>query len=477
MSNTIMSERKDKIDFFNHYIQNHMSFTETNAQKMDIFEGDLLKYVVSILKSTLSENYFNAIKDRIIPINVLTRVIDKMSKVYVDSPQRSTGNDKGDQWLEQVEADSSIDSFLGLADSYSHLFKGYLLQPYVDDRKIKVRAIPYDRFLPIAGDSTKPEKMDGLITFMGEVDLGNMNKQKLYYYYSDSEFIPFTADGNIYSKALEGNDGVNTYGFIPYVYGNRSMTSVIPKQDTDILQIAKMIPVFLSDLGGAVMFQCFSILYGIDIKADNLTMSPNAFWSLKSDSTSDKTPSVGTIKPEADIDKVKNFIKDVFVLWLETKGVRVGSIGSTEGASNVSGISKIIDEMDVFEIKKNQIQFFKKEERDLWDKMVKLSNIWSKSDEIDYDIIPDDTIVTTEFDEPRPETPRSTEVDTITKEVNGGFLDKFTAIAKLYPDLTDEQIQERMENIKQEKLSNMESFRIESTDASAESDDQDPKGL
>ena len=129
MSNTIMSERKDKIDFFNHYIQNHMSFTETNAQKMDIFEGDLLKYVVSILKSTLSENYFNAIKDRIIPINVLTRVIDKMSKVYVDSPQRSTGNDKGDQWLEQVEADSSIDSFLGLADSYSHLFKGYLLQP------------------------------------------------------------------------------------------------------------------------------------------------------------------------------------------------------------------------------------------------------------------------------------------------------------------------------------------------------------
>lgn len=435
-------ERKEIIKSSLEEIREHSKFFEYNEQKLDIFEGDLLKYVDEVLRNTVSPNYYSHIRHRLLPVNVLTRVIDKMSKVYSDDPLRMATVDSAAQWLEFMEASLSINMVMGLADSYSHLFKGYLLQPYIDQRQMRIRVIPYDRFLPIAGDPKKPEKMTAVVTIMGETDDG----KKIYYYYDEERFIPFTSGGDEYKPALEGNDGVNPYGFIPFVYGNRAANNVVPQQDTDILQVSKMVPVMLSDLAGAIMFQCFTVIYGVNIKADNLEMSPNAFWSFAQDAGSDSPPQVGTIKPEADIDKVTSFIKDTFILWLETKGVRVGSIGSMDGGNAASGISKIIDEMDVYEIKKRQIQYFKKEEFEFWEKAVALNNYWVKSKEIDADLVPEDTKVITEFDEPRPEVTRETEVRTIKMEVDAGFLDRKTAIKKLYPDLTEDQVIERLEN-------------------------------
>lgn len=456
-----MSERQEKIDFLYKQVKDKSSYLENNEHKLEIYEGKLMDFVLEIMSKTLSRNYFERIKSRVIPINVLTRVMDKMSKVYINEPDRRS--DLSQDWVDKVEKTTDINMIMSLCDTYANLFKGYLVQPYVYNREIKLRPIEFDKFLPIAEDKANPEKMTGLILCMGEIKDSKGNRVKKYYYYSDNEFIPFMTGASekamVYEPDLEGNDGVNPYGFIPYVYGNRSITKVLPKQDTDIAQIAKVLPVILSDISGAVMFQCFSVVYGVDVKADNLTMSPNAFWSLKSDKNSDTSPSVGTIKPEVDSDKVRNLVKDIFSLWLETKGVRVGNIGSMDGSNFASGISKIIDEMDVFEIKKQSIGFFKKEEKELWQKLVSMNNDWVKQDEIDNEIISEDTQVETIFDDPRPETPRSEEVETKKKEVESGFLDRETAIRELYPDLSDEQVKERLEKIKAER-SEMASFAM-----------------
>ena len=473
-----MSAFQNKIEFISNYIKKHNELISSNIVKLDVYEGNLTPYVIATMKATLSENYFAKIESRIIPINVLTRVMDKMSKVYINAPNRLS---KEQEWVDAVERSSSINMQMGICDTYSQLFKGYLVQPYVDNREIKLRPIPYDRFLPMAEDIAIPEKMTGLVVFMGTITNGSVI-EKLFYYYSNTEFIPLAVNGSgnarVYTPALEGNEGVNHLGFIPYTYGNRSATTIIPKQDTDIMQITKMIPVMLSDLGGAIMFQCFSILYGIDVKADNLTMSPNAFWSLKSDSTSDKQPQIGTITPKADIDKVKGFIKEVFALWLETKGVRVGNVGSVDGGNSASGISKIIDEMDVFELKKTSIQYFKKEEKDLWGKLVKLNNVWSKDKLIDTKIIPDDTEVTIIFDEPSPEIARKDQVDVAVIELNNKLKDKKTIITQLNPDLSEQEIEAMILLIENETplppiALVAEDKEIEST----KNDDQDTKGL
>jgi hypothetical protein len=336
--------------------------------------------------------------------------------------------------------DCDIDLTMSQADEFSHLFKCYALEPFLDEGKASVRVLPADRFLVLGEDKRNPMKVTTFIKFMGNIS----ESETLYYAYTDQEFIPFTSKGAIYTPALEGNDGVNPYGVIPFVYGNRSRLDIVPTQDTDITQMTLMIPVLLSDLAGAIMFNCFSVIYGIDLKIESLEKSPNAFWNFKTDAKSDNpTPTIGTIKSDVDIDKVMSFIKQSFAFWLETKGVRIGSLNNVD-AGNMSGIAKIIDEMDVYEIKKQQINFFKKEEKELWNLLAVMNNVWMQSEE-DYQgmMVGDDFNPTIVFDEPRPEIPRATEFATIDAEYKGGYMEASDAIATLYPDLDEKEIEER----------------------------------
>jgi hypothetical protein len=129
-------------------------------------------------------------------------------------------------------------------------------------------------------------------------------------------------DGTEATEYLVDNQGVNPVGVIPFVYGKRQKNKLIPVLDSDMLAVVKSIPCMLTDGAGAQMFQAFTILYGIDVNVENLKMSPNAFWSIKSDQSSDKNPQIGSIKPEADTQKILEFVASIFTIWLETKGFR-----------------------------------------------------------------------------------------------------------------------------------------------------------
>jgi hypothetical protein len=64
------------------YIKAHREFLKLNSEALDIYEGNLLPYVDNILRSSLSATYYNSIKDRVLPINILQRFIDKVSTTY-----------------------------------------------------------------------------------------------------------------------------------------------------------------------------------------------------------------------------------------------------------------------------------------------------------------------------------------------------------------------------------------------------------
>ena len=435
-------ELQERIKFYIEYIKQNEDLIVKNHEKLRIYEGDLLPFVKSVMMKTLSPHYYRQIEHRIMPINVLTRIVDKLSKVYISPPFRKDENYQ--EFIDSMIDDLDLDLSMSQADEFSHLFKAYALEPYVDEGKARIRVLPADRFSVIGEDPIDPLRVTTFIKFMGKTHNGH----HLYYAYTANEFIPFTSNGDLYTQALDGNDGVNPYGIIPFVYGNRSRLNILPLQDTDIMQLTLMIPILLSDLAGAIMFNAYSVIYGIDLKVDKLDKSPNAFWNFKTDSKAENPkPEIGTIKSDVDIAQVMDFIKQSFALWLETKGVRIGSLNNVD-AGNSSGTAKIIDEMDVYEIKKQQINYFKREEKELWEKLAILNNYWMMSEE-DYEgvMVGDDFSPSIVFDEPRPEIARAEEFDTINKEYLGGYLTAEDAIAMLYPDLDENQIIERAKNL------------------------------
>lgn len=449
---------KDKREEIYKWLEDHRDYLDRNHRIYDIFTGNLLPYVVEVLEKTLSENYFEKIKERIVPINVLERYVKKVASAYENPPAR-TANSESNQILVDYYVDElNLNHKMSVADQYSHLFKGYALEPFFD-KKPKLRALPFDRFMVMSENSVDPTQETIFIKCMGERYI-NGEKKKIYYTYSDEEFDAFDSDLDTYDPALEENEGVNPYDVIHFTYGNRSENELIPIQDTDIESMSKLVSIFLSDLSGAILFQCFSIIVGIDLDVENAVMSPNALWSLKSDKASDKNPSIDVIKPQVQIEEVVRFVVSVFTLWLETKGIRVGSIGNIDASNLASGVSKIIDEMDVFKVVKESITGFKQDEKVFWEKMKNVHNAW-----VDQKLITgmpkftDDFWVKIEFPEPQPKRNRSDLVSEKKMEVDAGFKSRERAIRELNPEWDDEDVQMEIDMIEKPQ-----EIQIEETD-------------
>jgi hypothetical protein len=444
----LKQKRKEIIE----YIKEHRQFLASNHQALDIYEGNLLPYVHDIMRSSLSPNYYHSIKDRILPINILQRYIDKVSTTYSKPPIRSSDNQKSLEFVEFYSNTFHINNSGQLADVYSNLFKGYAWEPYIDKSGVPaLREIPYNSFLVMSDSMVNPEEETIFIKFMGKKT--KEEDSLLLFVYTDEEFDAFYMSGEEASEFLVDNQGVNVIGTIPFVYGKRQKNRLIPVIDTDMLSIAKALPCLISDGAGAQMYQAFSIIYGVDISTENLKMSPNALWSIKSDRESDKNPQLGVLTPTAQTDKIMEFVSTTFSLWLETKGVRVGSVGSANGSNLSSGISKIIDEMDVWELKKKSQYWFKKDEEELWnEKMPKIHNYWIKSGLLNPAMIPpmmpenQDPEIYVEFEAPRPMISRTEEISQIKAELELGTMTLEQAVKKLHPDMDDDDIAKTISN-------------------------------
>jgi hypothetical protein len=150
----LKQKRKEIID----YVKDHRDFLAYNTQALDIYEGNLLPYVDSILKSSLSANYYHSIKDRILPINILQRYIDKVSTTYSKPPVRRSENESSNEFVEFYSKAFNINNSGSIADVYSNLFKGFAWEPYIDKNGIPaLRELPYNSFLVMSDSMVNPE--------------------------------------------------------------------------------------------------------------------------------------------------------------------------------------------------------------------------------------------------------------------------------------------------------------------------------
>jgi hypothetical protein len=116
---------KDKRNEIIEYVKSNASFLNKSAEALNIYEGNLLPYVDNILRTSLSANYYNSIKDRILPINILQRFIDKVSTTYSKEPSRTSENPNAQEFVDFYSQALDIDQSGTIADAYSHLFKGF----------------------------------------------------------------------------------------------------------------------------------------------------------------------------------------------------------------------------------------------------------------------------------------------------------------------------------------------------------------
>jgi hypothetical protein len=437
-----------------------------NEELYTIFEGDLLTPLCHEIKAQFSADSAAQVLSRVAPINVLRRVVDKLSKIYAKAPVRKVvGGDKADDdLLAEYEKLLDVNTVLGGADGANGLFNLYKntwIEPFLDEGKPKLRVIPSSRFFVWSENDANPLRPTHLVKIMGKVKEDGGAERTLFYGYSKDEFVIFDDEEKVRQDlmAKKGNSaGVNPLGRLPGVYINRSRHELMPKVDSDTLQMTKLIPILLSDLNYALKFQCFSTIYTIDCDQTGIKLNPNFIWNLKSDATSGKTPSVGSIKPEVDSDKALTMVRSLLSFWMQTKNIKPGAIGELTVENAVSGIAKALDEMDTSEDRQAQIPYFMTGERDLWD-LIKVCSEkqWSLDPlfELRGRNFSAKATVEATFAEQRPILDSGQAIDEQKKKIDLRIQTRAGALKELYPDWTDEQIAKRLAEVDTESADNM----------------------
>jgi hypothetical protein len=424
-----------------------------NHVLLDIFNGNLADYVIADLKKSLSPQVFEQQMFRLAPINILPKIIDKLTNIYQTAVTRQVvdGSTTDKELLDWYVKSYSANDKMNKANELFNLTKTSLIYPYVAQGMPRLRVIKNDRFVVYSFDPIEPEKPTGIIVYggkRGDVDI--------YWVWDAYSFMVIDSEGKTRLDIMaEFNnvEGINPVGRLPFVYINKSDDCLYPQQDTDIVRMTKLLPLMTSDLNLSAMFQCFSIIYGIDVNDENIKFAPNAFWSLKSDPTSDKKPEIGTIKPQVDYQQVLGLIQSQLTIWLSTQGIRAGALGDLSAENFASGISKLIDEMDTYEARQKQTTVFQKAEVELWDLTLNAMHpYWSETGMIDNPArwTPTATVAT-KFAIQLPQQSRGQTARDLKEEYAAGFISRRRALMKLNPEMGDMEIDELIAEIDAER--------------------------
>lgn len=452
---------KDMRSELTRHILNHQQYLQFNDRLFLVHEGQLRKEIEDSLRKELSPTAFQKAIQRVPSINLLVRIIDKLSRVYSQPVERTTISPSDQELIEQYETASCISSKLASANKMYNLHKSAAIEGFFQDGQLQLRVQPANKFLMYSDDLVNPMRPTVYIKFMdltrnlpftdrdGQKTVTDEVRQvQAYYLWSDTEFMIVDSEGAFREDLMTERElsGVNPLGRLPAAYINRSDFLLIPIPDTDTLENTVLIPKLLADLNYAVSYQSHSILIATDLNLPaDLAMNPDSVWNLTS-AEDDKHGKFEAISPKVDIESVIGLIKTTLAIWLESRNIQAGDMGQMSPGDAASGLARIIDESDATQDRQAQCIRFQDVERDVWSLISAMHNYGAASDLLDEKkLFSEDLNVTVRFGDQKPMVTDKENVDVIVTKRMNGLITLERAVRELYPTWSDDEVEAEVE--------------------------------
>ncbi len=473
-----MAITKDTVDKVIDFIELNTRRVQEAKNLFTINEGELAPFVLAALQNELDPAAFERAAKRIAPINVLPKIVDKLSTLYSKEVTREVEDDQPESNQEIVDWYVKVmhmDPKMVCSQKQFNVNKYTALEPYIDQSPDndglmvpRLRILPAHTFLVFSDDKVDPTRPTIFIKILGSFDKATgevttegvaLSKQvTVYMLYDKDNIIAVDSDREIRQEFMEGNEeGVNPFGVIPFIYINQSEFSLLPNPDTDTMPLSVLIPLLLTDLNYATQFMSHSIIYAIDADINDVSGNPDAIWHVKSDlqenGEGQAKAQIGTIKPEVDIDKVLKLVETELRMWLDTKNIKANSIGNLNTDNASSGIAKMIDESDTTEAREEQETLYESVERRFWRLIGIMHNIWLESGvrfEENRRVL-DNLKVNTKFEEQLIIQDEEKKIREIVLKLDNGLTSKRRAVQEANPDMDESEIDTLMEEIDAEK--------------------------
>ena len=397
------------------------------------------------------------LENRLIPLNIPQKIINKLANVYLEPATRKSADQNE---LDQILLDSyiealEINSRQKEANRYFKLFKRNLQSVYIgEDGYPGLRNLPRHTYEVFSHSPVQPEIPDTIVIIQNPSE-SDREKVRLHFW-TDENWVITNGHGKPMADEMTDNpEGINIYGKLPFVYINSSTYSVNPIPDDDLLRMGIIFPLLLSDLAYAIKYLSWAVIYVVGGSDQDIPFSPNSIIKMPF-GPNGEIPEINTVKPEVDIDKVLTLIEFLVAVLLSTKNLSTSTIQGQLSASNLAlGVSKALDSAESIEDKKDQQSFFARAERQLWNLLAKyMIPVWRKKRLLDQELNRDFSKtfkLEIHFQEPKSIISEKDQAETLVYKIDNNLSTWKDALKSIYPTYSDEQIEILMVEIMEDK--------------------------
>lgn len=468
---------------------------------------------------------------RITPINLLKKIVDKRAGIYKRPPIRLATPVENQPLVNFYENEMSLNVLMAKANRYMCLASNtvvyirpkdgklsgcvvpayqYSIVPQADDQTVVEAYIfsafnnasqvtPQDAPYPATGVQSYSEqrysKSQGDLVASNERQLDDSSTQ--YIFWTDQQHITTDSNGLPYKVDGMGEEQFeNPINLKPVVNVARDRDNEPwATQGEDMVDLAIALQMGWTDVMTIAKHQGFSILtITSEQEPKKLSIGVNRAVWLKTNPGPGPQPSIGYVQGNSPLDAYKALLQELLALLLTTNNMEPGSIGGSAQSRNfTSGFHALIAMADSLEAVEADKPIMMKAEKEVWQVIAAWHNWMFDTGQLSDEAralgkFSEDFEIQVQFADVKPLESEDERINRVKTLIDLGLITKKDALKKLNPDLSEDQIDSKLEEIENESQSRFKKAQemmggsdaaqegVQSEDDSQEPEDGDEGG-
>lgn len=443
----------------------------TSLRQYRCYNDNLDQYVQEKVRQQFSEDTVKMMPV-ISSINLVKRITDQSSQIYVREPNRTFSNldEEKVKIIDDLYADISINTKMLRSHRFYNLQNQNFLYLILKDKELKLKPLLKHQIDAIPNEED-PEVADGYIIsnydrenylnaptnfteqtqtgfrgssqagFIGqtlESDIaGNKDyKKTLQRFTFWTKDLNFVTDGT--GKIVSGSDISNALGLIPIIdIASNKDNNFFVEQGSSLVEFALEYNLGLTDMMFISRLQGFAqgVIQGDKEVLDKMTtmqLGPTHIIKLPNSPIDAKPTDFKFINRGSDIAGTMKALEMLLSNFLTSKGIDPKVItGTGESTKYNSGFERFLSLIEKFETSKSDFDLYKKAEYNLFEIIKKYLDLYSNTDLLmkDYWVsIPEDCDINIKFYKPEVIQSETEKIDLLIKKMEAGLISKVEAI-------------------------------------------------
>jgi len=366
--------------------------------------------------------------------NVVRKIVNSLSMVYLQDCQRLIlGTEQDKVIFNEIVESSNLNLKMKTASRYCQLLKTIILRPVWRQGKLDLDIITGDILDVSCGDS--PEILESVL--VTHYPINGQFKEIEYSLWSATNYTRLDYKGNpIHSEP-------NPYEVVPFVpvwASYPTSGSFWVSGGDDLISVQSTINQKLTDLMLVLEYQGFGVPVqkGMPSGGSRTQIGPNVAIEIEN-----PEGSFTFEKTNAPIQGILNSIDFLVKNLAVSNGLSVESI-STKPSQN-SGVARLAGNRELQELRKDQISLFGRYERQLFNMFRIVWNAHNPDRKIS-----DNAVIKLDFFDPTPVMSPDKQAELWEKELEMGTISRTDILMLKNPDLSKEDAQRKLEEIKME---------------------------